>query len=320
MSFGDHLEELRSRLILALVGVVLAAGVCLAFGRQILELVCQPLLFVQAANDLRPSLQVLSPTTAFLTYLKVGVLAGVILAMPWVLYQIWRFVESGLYRHERRFVVALAPASVALFVLGVLFLYFLVLPTVLHFFVNFNKSFGPPDLAPTLFQRLIVPAEIESPPPPAPFDTLKLSLLQEDPESPADGDAWVNTTTRRLIIKTATGIWSAALEPGGASPTMQSQFALDFYVSFVLILALAFGIAFETPVVVFFLAWSGIVSVANMAQGRRYVLLGSVVLAAVLTPPDVISQVLLAGPMYLLFELGLWVARTVAPGEHRPVT
>jgi sec-independent protein translocase protein TatC len=96
---------------------------------------------------------------------------------------------------------------------------------------------------------------------------------------------------------------------------MHSQFALDFYISFVLTLALAFGIAFETPIVVFFLSWTKLVPTAKMAAGRRYVLLAVVVTAAILTPPDVISQLLLAGPMYLLFELGLVIARII---ERRP--
>ena len=90
---------------------------------------------------------------------------------------------------------------------------------------------------------------------------------------------------------------------------MHSQFALDYYISFVLMLALAFGIAFETPIVVFFLSWSGLVPTAKMARGRRYVVLGVIITSAMLTPPDVISQLLLAGPMYLLFEIGLLVAR-----------
>ena len=74
-------------------------------------------------------------------------------------------------------------------------------------------------------------------------------------------------------------------------------------------LALAFGIAFETPIIVYFLAMSGIVNTAEMGKARRYVLFGMVVAAAIMTPPDVISQLLLAGPMYLLFEIGLILAR-----------
>ncbi len=320
MSFGDHLDELRSCMVRALVGIFLCAIVCLVFGKQILGFICQPLLFVQAVNDLQPRLQTLAPTTAFVAYLKIGFLSGLILSGPWAIFQIWRFVALGLYPHERRFARLLAPASMGLFLAGVLFLYYIVLPIVLQFFISFNNSFPLPDLKPTAFQRLLLPERGAAEPAPdhATATRLKLRLLQDDPEEPVQGDAWVNTTTGRLMVQTPTGVWSAPLEPGPASPTMHSQFALDFYISFVLVLALAFGIAFETPIVVFFLASTGIVSTTKMASGRRYVLLGVVIMAAMLTPPDVISQLLLAGPMYLLFEVGLVVARVTerkAPTE-----
>jgi len=311
MSFGDHLDELRSCLIRALLGVTLGIIICLIFGREILEIICRPLLIVQHANGLQPSLQVLAPAGAFVAYLKIGFLSGLILAMPWVLYQIWRFVSSGLYTHEQRFAGSLVPASVGLFVVGVLFLYFIVLPIVLHFFIRFNRAFDAPSLTPTTFQRLLLP-ERENALETAPArGLLKIPTVQSDPEEPADGDTWINTTTRRLMVRMPGGVWSAPLEPGPASPTMHSEFALDYYISFVLMLALAFGIAFEMPIVVFFLAWSRLISTATMRRGRRYVLLGTVVAAAMLTPPDVISQILLAAPMYLLFELGILVAGTV---------
>jgi len=315
MSFGDHLEELRSCLIRALIGVVLSAAVCLYFGRSILEFLCLPLLIVQHAHGLQPRLQVLAPAGAFLAYLKIACLTGLIVAMPWVLYQAWKFVALGLYKHERRFVRMLVPASLTLFILGVLFLYYVVLPIALNFFISFNKHFDSPTLAPSAFERLLLSSEKEAPPPPTESPLLNLPLRPTDPERPADGDAWVNTTTRRLTVKLPNGVWSASLEQGSVARSMQSEFALDAYVSFVLLLALAFGIAFETPIVVFFLAWSGLVPVATMARGRRYVLLVVVILAAVLTPPDVFSQLLLAGPMYALFELGLLIARTTRRGS-----
>jgi len=311
MSFGDHLDELRIRMIRALVGAMIGTIVCLIFGKWILEVIFAPLLVVQYRNELPPQLQVLAPTAAFTAYLKIGVLSGLIISMPWVLYQIWAFVASGLFTHERRFVKMLIPASIGLFVVGVLFLYWIVLPVVLHFFVSFNKGFSAHDLTPTPFQQLLLP-EAETPPASMQdVQPVKLPILTEDPLNPDEGEMWVNAVTRRFLCNTPSGIWSVALEPGGSSPVMRSQFAIDFYISFVLILALAFGIAFETPIVVFFLAWTGIVSTAAMIRGRRYVLLGTVVAAAMLTPPDVISQILLAGPMYLLFELGILVARTV---------
>ncbi len=309
MSFGDHLEELRSCTIKATVGVVIGTIICLIFGKQILGIICLPLLIVQHANGLPPHLQVLAPTAAFIAYLKIGFLSGLILSMPWVLYQIWAFVASGLYTKERRFMKMLVPTSLGLFVLGVLFLYTIVLPVVLHFFITFNKTFGTPDLTPTAFQKLLLPDQ-EPMTLPAGLDKhLDVPIVREDPTDAEPGDVWVNATVRRLVVQTDTELLSIPLETGALPIPMQSQFAIDFYITFVLMLALAFGIAFETPIVVFFLAWSGIVTRAAMAHGRRYVLLATVIAAAMLTPPDVISQLLLAGPMYLLFEIGLLAAR-----------
>ena len=309
MSFGQHLDELRSYLIRALVGVLICTIVALIFGRDILQIICLPLLIVQHINGLPPHLQVLAPTAAFVAYLKIGFLSGLILAMPWVLYQMWQFVATGLYQHERRFVRTLIPVSVGLFVVGVLFLYAIVLPLILHFFIRFNKAFATPELTPTVIQRLLLPDQEPSPTTADLIDTAQVPTVREDPSDPKVGDVWVNTTTRRLIVQTGDGPMSIPLERGITPNTMESQFAIDFYISFVLMLALAFGIAFETPIVVFFLAWSGIVTTSAMARSRRYVLLAVVIGAAMLTPPDVISQLLLAGPMYLLFEVGIRIAR-----------
>jgi sec-independent protein translocase protein TatC len=316
MSFGDHLDELRNRLLRAIAGVVVGTIVALYFGKDILEILCWPLLIVQHANGVPPHLQVLAPTAAFVAYLKIGFLSGLILTMPWVLYQIWLFVISGLYAHERRFVRSLVPASLGLFVVGVLFLYFIVLPIVLHFFIRFNKAFDLPDLTPTAFQKLLLPdRESEFEAVALPVDGTRIPIMKESPSAPENGDVWINAVTQRLIVQTPSGPLSIPLERGASSTTMQSQFALDFYISFVLMLALAFGIAFEMPIVVYFLVRSGIVTRQTMMRSRRYILLGTVIAAAMLTPPDVISQLLLAGPMYLLFELGLFVARAAERKE-----
>jgi Tat protein translocase TatC len=309
MSFGDHLDDLRSCLVRALLGVVVGTIISLVFGKEILSIIFAPLFVVQAAHGLPPNLQALAPTAGFIAYLKIGFLAGLILTMPWVLYQIWSFVASGLYAREQRFVRRLMPASVGLFILGVLFLYFIVLPIVLHFFITFNSSFIPPDPRQSPIQKWLFgqPEEVK---PAVDIPELgHLPVLSEDPETPEVGAYWVNRTDKRLKVKTPTEVLSVALQRDASFSPVNSQFAIDFYISFVLMLMLAFGIAFELPIVVFFLAWSGIVPADSMAKGRRYVLFGIVVAGAMLTPPDVISQVLLALPMYALFELGLMVAR-----------
>lgn len=309
MSFGDHLEELRSRLIKAMAGVALATCLTLIFGKDIVEFICRPLWIVQQANGLQPQLQSLSPTSAFSTYMQISFYAGLILAMPWVLHQGWMFVVTGLYKNERRFVRLVLPISTGLFVLGVLFLYYLILPMILQFFVGFNQTFGDNDLTPTALEGMFLPSNTvpESTPENKPLPNIP--ILSKDPDSVQGGDMWVNTKHRRLMLKVNQEYWSLPLDIGVNGPLMQNFFSIDAYISFVLVLALGFGLAFETPIVVFFLAWTGLVPVPTMAKARRIIVLGVVFAAAIITPPDPISLILLAVPMYALFEGGLLAAK-----------
>lgn len=309
MSFGDHLEELRRRVLLSLLGLGIGAAICLYFGKELVGVLCRPLLTVQHAVGLHPQMQVLSPTGLFSAYLRVGILAGLVLSVPWILWQAWQFVAVGLYGHERKFLKLLIPVSMLLFAAGVAFLYYVALPIALWFFVTFNASFPVGDLTPSAFQRLLLPPLAVAATGPEDLAPLRVPTLSQDPPQPVPGDLWVNSTTRRLVYMGPTGAWSLPFDRGSGPVAMQSQFAIDEYLAFVLWFALAFGVAYELPVVVFFLAWTGIVSTATMSQLRRYVVFGIVVVAAVLTPPDVLSQTLLAVPMYVLFELGVLVAR-----------
>lgn len=315
MAFGDHLDELRGCLIRALLGVSLTAVFTLIYGKEILGYIFQPLLVVQVANGLPATLQVLAPTDAFTAYLKISLLSALIVAMPWVLHQAWRFIAIGLYAREQRFVRGVVWASSGLFIVGVLFLYYLVLPLVLQFFITFNRAFEPADLSPHYLQSLLIPA-VDAPASVASTEgRVQLKVLTQDPLDPNPGDVWVNSTTRRLVLRTGSeggGVWSIPFEIGAASHALQSQFAVDQYISFVLLLALSFGLTFETPVVVVFLAWSGLVSATAMSSSRRYVLMATIVASAILTPTaDLLNQALLAGPMYVLFELGLFIAKRV---------
>ncbi len=308
MSFGDHLEELRSCLIRALIGVGIASAVALAFGKSVLGVLFWPLFMVQQANGMQPRLQSLSPTDAFSAYFKMSLLAGLIVAMPWVLHQAWRFVSSGLYPRERHFARKLTWASSGLFVIGILFLYFLVLPIMLQFFISFNREFDINVGETSSFYRSLIQAPA---PPPATADkdgSLKIPVLKEDPP-PGGQDVYINSTDHRLVIRSQDRTYSVPLDPGPTAPAIYSEFAIDPYIAFVLQLGLAFGLAFETPLIVCFLAWTNLVPVKTIVAARRYVLFAIVVIAAVLTPPDVLSQMLLAIPMYVLFELGVRLAK-----------
>ncbi|MEK6675185.1 MAG: twin-arginine translocase subunit TatC [Planctomycetota bacterium] len=307
MSFGDHLEELRKAMIRGLAGIIICSTFTFLIGQDILAFLLTPLLTVQIANGLAPQIQSLAPASTFMAYIKISMLSGLILSAPWAFHQVWTFVALGLYERERKFVRSLVWPSMGLFALGVVFLFYIVLPFMLQFFITFNQTFTAPNLVPSAIARLTLPSASEQTTVPSESPTLNVPVVAIDPKEPNAGEVWFNETTGRLNLKTAERVRSIALEPGSNPTVIQSQFALDAYVSFVLTLALAFGVAFETPVVVFFLAWTGIVTANAMRRGRRYVILGTVILAAILTPTsDMVSLALLAVPVYLLFEIGLW--------------
>jgi len=318
MSFGDHLEELRSCLIRALLGLVLAVAVSFLYAQQIVVLLYRPLYHVQKRSGVPAELMALSPSGPFLVYMKIAMLAGLILAMPWVLYQLWRFVSVGLYPKERKFAKSLMPATLGLFTAGVLFVYFVVLPLVLRFFLIFNSAFKlPGDDAATTTQ--VATAQTNSNSESLIEQGTRITVLEDNPPQAKPGDVWIHEPSGELRVQTAEDVLSIPMQPVARRSAVRSQFALDSYVAFVLLFALAFGLAFELPVVVFFLAWSGIVSAKVMGQGRRYVIMAIVVIAAILTPPDAISQLLLAVPMYALFEAGLWIARITERRRANPL-
>ncbi|MHC4067773.1 MAG: twin-arginine translocase subunit TatC [Planctomycetota bacterium] len=202
MSFGDHLEELRSRLIKALVGLVIATILSLVYARDVLVILCRPLMVVLDAHGIPTSLMAMGVTDPFVNFLKMGLLSGLIIALPWMTYQMWLFVAAGLYSHERRFVKLFGPVSMVLFAGGVAFMYFVVLPIVLNFFITFNESFGMPDLERSGLFGLLFEEEpqVEAKLPEG--DWPNLPVVQEDPTEPTLGSVWVNGPDRRLKIKT----------------------------------------------------------------------------------------------------------------------
>jgi sec-independent protein translocase protein TatC len=138
MSLGDHLEELRARLILALLGLVAGLILSLFFGNLFLRLLLIP--FEQAIQQaqVQPSLQAIKVAEPFMVYLKASMVLAILLTSPWISYQIWAFVSAGLYRNERRYVYVVAPISALLFIIGALFFLFVVSPLAMKFFVQFN--------------------------------------------------------------------------------------------------------------------------------------------------------------------------------------
>ena len=309
MSFGDHLEELRTCSILALIGIFITTTVSMIFAKRILSFVLNPLVVILHARGQVPQAQAINPPDTFLLYLKMAFLAGVVLSMPWTLIQVWRFVGLGLFPHERRFLRLITPASIGLFATGAVFMFYIVLPIVINFFIEFGEAITVESLEPSWINRLIVgdtPSDkIELP---TDLELDRIVMLPEDPVDPPVGSEWYNTSRNQRCIMTEKGVYSSPMHPSKNVSVVKSQFGVSQYVSFVMMLTLAFGLAFELPLVILFLTSMGLVSVTDLKKYRRYIFFGIVIAAAILTPPDVISQLLLAFPMFILFEGALIVS------------
>jgi len=137
MSLGDHLEELRLRVILSLAGFVAAFILAVAFGKAVISFIEGPYISVMG-QDAR--LQSLAPADGFTTYMEIAMIAAVVVSSPWIFYQLWMFVAAGLYPHERRYIHLAAPFSAGLFIAGALFFMFVIAPITLKCLVMFNKE------------------------------------------------------------------------------------------------------------------------------------------------------------------------------------
>ncbi|HEY5994639.1 MAG TPA: twin-arginine translocase subunit TatC [Gallionellaceae bacterium] len=231
-SFIAHLIELRKRVVHSLLALVAVFLCLMPFANRLYTLLAQPLLAKLPAGGHMIATDV---TTPFFVPLKVAGMAALIIALPYILYQAWRFVAPGLYAHEKRLVLPLIVASTLLFLAGVAVAYFLIFPFVFAY-----------------------------------------------------------------IIGTA---------PEGVAVMTD----IDKYLSFALTMFIAFGLAFQVPVVVVVLVRVGMVTTDQLQQVRRYVILGSTVAGAIFMPPDAGSMILFAATLSLLYEVGILAAKLVKP-------
>ena len=232
----DHLIELRDRLLHMVVAVLILFLMLFPFSEQIFSAVAQPLLALMPEGTSMIATGVTSP---FLVPFKLVLLLAVLLAVPYLLHQLWAFVAPGLYRHEKKLAAPLLISSVLLFYCGIAFAYFVVFPLLFAFFI--------------------------------------------------------------------------AVAPEGVAVMTD----IGQYLDFIIAIFFAFGIAFEVPVATFLLILAGATTADNMAKKRPYIVVGAFVIGMMLTPPDIISQSLLAVPMWALFEIGLIMSRLfIKPKEH----
>jgi sec-independent protein translocase protein TatC len=144
MSFFDHLNELRKRLVYSMIAVLAGTIAGLRYSTQAYEWLARPMMTALRAHHLEERLIYTSPTGAVNMYLKLAIYLGLVIASPIVLYQVWLFIAPGLYRHERRAATGFMVSSVTLFLGGIAFCYYILLPYTLSFLVGFNTPYFTP--------------------------------------------------------------------------------------------------------------------------------------------------------------------------------
>ena len=304
MPFGDHLEELRKRLIFSILGILPILIVAVGFSRKLLNFVIDPVERALRNADLNAQLIQTSPVETFMTALKLAVVVTILVGSPWILFQLWLFVAPGLHKNERRFVYILLPMSAALTASAIVFLYMLLLPVVLAFFITFGTSVSGPEITTAPVAEGTTFPEVPA--------------LIADPEAIAPGQLWYNDDRKELrlaIPGKEEGSIEVLATPMTKSTGILQQYRVSEYTKMFLSLALAFSLGFQTPVVVLLLGWVGIIEPVNLLKYRRHVAMVCVVAGAFLTPADPLSMMLLAGPLYVLFEFGVILHRLL-PAER----
>jgi len=244
MSFFDHLEELRWRIVRAAIGMVLGAILCWIFIDSIMnDALLRPIVELNA--NLKPGqqpihLQNLKPFGQVFLYMEVALIGGIILSLPNILYQLWAFIAPGLLPKERRYIFSIVIFSSFCFLTGIAFAYFIMLPAAIQFFAGFG------------------------------------------------------------------------------TPEIENNIAINEYMSFIISVMLAAGVVFELPMVSWFLSKLGILTPAFMRHYRRHSIVAIFILAAILTPgTDPVSQILLAVPLIILYEISIGISAMAWRGKRK---
>jgi len=226
MPFMEHLGELRTRIVRALFCLLIGTGIALPFSEKIVDFLARPI------TKLGYKLVFTAPAEAFWVQMKVGLIVGLFIAAPGILWQVWGFIAPGLHTHEKKYAAPFVIIGSLLFMVGGAFSLFVVTPYALTFLLGY------------------------------------------------------------------------------ARPGLKPMITIENHIDFLLKFTLAFGAVFELPLIITLAARMGLVTAKVLAKNRKYAILGAFVIGAVLTPtPDAFNQALMAGPLIILYEVGIICAR-----------
>ncbi|GAB5046151.1 twin-arginine translocase subunit TatC [Thermodesulfovibrio sp. TK110] len=244
MSLIEHLSELRKRILICLVALIIAFIFTFSYSEYIFKLLLFPLeftpqfslkeglVFVPDQKLHNTKLVFLGPAEAFWMNMKIALVSGFVLTIPVIFYQLWRFVSPGLYSHEKKYVLPFVLSATGLFLAGVAFCYLIVLPFAMGFLLNYKV-----------------------------------------------GDF------------------------------LMPMLSVGLYIDFLLKFLLAFGVVFELPILIVITTRMGLITPQTLKKYRRFAIVLAFVVAAIITPtPDAFNQTLMAVPMIILYELGIWVS------------
>ena len=229
MGLGEHLGELRVRLIRSILSVIIIFCIAFSFAETIINFLKGPL--VEVLGEGQSALHFTGPMDVLIANIKVSFLTAVVFSCPVWLYQLWKFIEPALYKNEKKYILPFVFVSTALFFAGISFCFFIILPMALDFLLKLGMEVGTP------------------------------------------------------IITVAD------------------------YLSVVMLLIFGFGLVFETPVILVLLSILGLVDAKFLSENRKFVLVGILVLSALLTPPDPLSQLAMGIPTYLMYEISIIVIK-----------
>ena len=226
MSFLEHLEELRWRLIYVIIGIIVGTIAAWIFIDQLVNFI-----LLKPARDANANLQNLKPFGQIFLYVQVAIVAGIVISIPNIFYQFWKFIAPALKKREKKYIFSIVIFSSLCFLSGIVFAYYVMLPLALQFVAQFG------------------------------------------------------------------------------SVDIVNNFAINEYMTIIMSLMLGSALVFELPMLSFFLTKLGVLTPAFMRKYRKYALVIILIFAAFLTPPDPVSQLILAVPLVLLYEISIFISK-----------
>lgn len=277
----EHLAELRTRLIRSVGAFLVAMIICFTFGSSILDFLLIPIEnTMRALGDPNPVMQYTAPQEYFFTLVRISVVGGLCLSFPVIAHQLWRFVAPGLYKNEKQAFLPFLIASPFLFILGAAFAHYVVVPLAMAFFLGFAD----------------IPSMVQA-------------LITENFQPPTDGSE----------------LLPGASVDGVIVPIPQPDTGIDIVfngkvnesLDITLKMIVAFGLCFQLPVLLTLMGKAGLASSRGLRNTRKYAIVGILVVAALITPPDVITQVILFVVVYGLYEISIHLVAGVERRKDR---